>query len=218
MSFTIISTYSPEFARALDVFVPTWYANSRAERIVIHRIEEQGSWAANIIRRNQIIHDEVVKRAANRERVLSLDIDILVLKDLSAGFCDEHPFSVAGWPDVNMGVFFLNTAVPFPWRQWMDETLARVLRECPQRDPQHVNRRCDTEVWRPRLHQAFRHVCKLGVWEWNYHCREMHQWERDLPALRDVVRLIHLKGHGDWPAEKLDFAKRLWPKELSCLQ
>jgi len=217
MGFTIVSTYTDDFASALGLFVPTWEANAGATDIVIHHIEDQGSWAANIIRRNEILHDAILAGVERREPILSLDIDTLVLRDLSGGFSPDHAISVAGWPDVNMGVTFFNTRAAFPWRKWMDETRRLVQTKCPQRDPKHVNRRCDTEVWRPRLHQVFRDVCKLGLWEWNYHCREMHQWERDLPVLRDVCRVLHLKGHGDWPREKIDFAKRLWPEELLCI-
>lgn len=217
MSFTIISTISPDFQSALDIFVSTWYANSGASEIVIHEIN-QGSWPANIIRRNEILHAEVISRSIRGEKVLSLDIDTLVLRDLSGGFSDDHAFSVAGWPDVNMGVFFLNTSVRFPWRQWMDATLARVKRDCVVRDPSQPNRRCDTEAWRPRLWSYPAHVCKLGTWEWNYHHKEMHQWQRDLPLLRDITKVLHLKGHGDWPMDKIEFAKRLWPEELSCIK
>jgi hypothetical protein len=217
MSFTIISTISPDFASALDVFVPTWHANSGASEIAIHTID-QGSWSANIVERNQIIHDEVVGRSARGEKVLSLDIDCLVLRDLSGGFSPDHPFSVSRWPEVQMGAAFFNTSIDFPWKEWMDATMAMVRERCTYRDTTRDNRQHDQFVWKPRLWAVPDKVCKLGDWEWNYNFKEIHQWERDLPLLRDITKVLHLKGHGPpWPMDKIEFAKRLWPEELSCI-
>ena len=220
--FTIISTYSPDFASALDLFVPTWLTNSGASEIVIHDIDA-GTWMENIVARNQIIHDEVVARSSRGEKVLSLDIDTLVLRDLSGGFSGDHAFSVARWPEVQMGVTFFNTARPFKWNRWMGDTLRMIQKECvyrgpKTRNPQYENRQCDQKVWKPRLWSTPDEVCKLGEWEWNYNAKESHQWERDLPTLKDITRVLHLKGHGKWPRERLEFAKRLWPKELECLE
>lgn len=218
MSYVIISTISPDFESARDLFVPTWTANSGASEIVIHDIDA-GSWAANIVARNQIIHDEVVARSATGQKVLSLDIDCLVIRDLYGGFSADHPISVSRWPEVQMGAAFFNTSIDFPWAKWMGDTMAMVREKCSYRDPRRDNRQHDQFVWKPRLWAIEKQVCKLGDWEWNYNFKEWHQWERDLPTLKDITKVLHVKGHGPpWPMDKIEFAKRLWPKELACIQ
>jgi len=214
MSFAIISTASPEYHSAIERFVPTWHANSGAEQINVYRLDGR-TWADCILQRNEILHEQLSRRIG--QRVLCLDIDCLVLRDLSGGFSSDHAFSVARWPHVQMGVLFVNMTREFPWQDWLDETLAEVKRAYLDRDARHVNRQCDTLAWQPRLHAIHREVCQLGEWEWNYSCKEVYQWQRDLPPLQSVTRILHLKGHGQWPQEKLRLAKRLWPAELAGL-
>jgi len=214
MPFSIISTASPDYISAVERFVPTWQANSGAERVDVFRLDGH-DWARCIVQRNEILHEQLTARIG--QKVLALDVDCLVLRDLSAGFSPDHAISVARWPEVQMGVCFFNLAFDFPWREWLDETLAAVKRAYLSRDATHINRQCDTLAWRPRLHAIWRSVCQLGEWEWNYSCKELYQWERDLPPLQTVTRVLHLKGHGKWPAQKLSLAKRLWPEALACL-
>jgi hypothetical protein len=221
MGFTIITTISPEFTRAERDFFPTWHANSGAESIVVHKIDE-GSWHHNILRRAEIFRDELINRKRNGERVLLLDADCIVLGDLSGGFSDDHPISVARWPQVNMGVAFFNLArQPLPWawagflRNIVKDIAAKVA---VGHTPRHE---CDQVVWRPALHQIESQVFKLAEWEWNYNNFEIEQWKRELPVLKDITRVLHIKSHASWEYAKLDekmrFAKTLWPKELACI-
>lgn len=221
MGFTIITTISPEFTRAERDFFPTWHANSGADSIVVHKIDE-GSWHENILKRAELFRDELIARKRNGERVLLLDADCIVLRDLSEGFSDEHPISVARWPQVNMGVAFFNLAIqPRPWcwvgflRNIVKELAAKVA---SGHTPQHE---CDQAIWRPWLYRIESHVYKLAEWEWNYNCFDLPQWDRELPKLKEITRVIHIKGHGDWEYAqldaKLDYARSLWPKELACI-
>lgn len=219
MSFTIISTLSPGFARARRDFIPSWEANSGAKEIVIHEIDE-GSWVKNIVRRAEIIRDELLLRARAGEKVLALDADCLVLRDLSEGFCDGRIISVARWPNVNLGVVFFNLAVEFKWRRFLCDTV-EMIREEAAREDRKPTHECDQVVWRPRLHAMESLIYKLPEWEWNYNNFEFAQWEHELPKIRDLVRVIHIKGHGDWNYakldRKLDYARELWPKRLACI-
>lgn len=221
MGFTIITTISPEFTRAERDFFPTWHANSGADSIVVHKIDE-GSWHRNILRRAELFRDELIARKRNRERVLLLDADCIVLRNLSEGFSDDHAISVARWPQVNMGVAFFNLAIqprPWPWTGFLRNIVKEIAAKVAGgHTPQHE---CDQVIWRPALHQIESHVLKLAEWEWNYNCFDLPQWERELPKLKEITRVIHIKGHGDWEYAqldaKLDYARALWPKELACI-
>ncbi len=221
MKFTIITTISPKFARAERDFFPTWYANSGADSIVVHKIDE-GSWRQNILKRAEIFCEELLARKRNLERVLLLDADCIVLRDLSEGFSDGHPISVARWPQVNMGVAFFNLARhpwPLPWRGLLRGIVKEITAEVAGgHNPRHE---CDQAIWRPRLHQMEGQVFKLAEWEWNYNCFDLPQWKRELPKLREITRVLHIKGHGDWEYarldDKLEYAQSLWPKELACI-
>ena len=218
MSFTIITTLSPEFERAHRDFIPTWYANSGADQIVVHPIDE-GSWVGNIVKRAEILNIELIARLPRGEKVLALDADCLVLKNLEAGFLDDHIMSVARWPNVNMGVVFFNLGVKFKWVRWLLDTLAMIKEEAKK--DRKASHECDQVIWRPRLHAHAQLIYKLPEWEWNYNNFELHQWRHELPAIRDVAKVIHIKGHGDWQYAELDaklrLAKELWPKELACI-
>jgi hypothetical protein len=222
MGFTIITTVSPDFREAAErVFFPTWRANAGADEIVVHPIDK-GQWHKNIAKRADILTGELCERTRHRERVLSLDADCLILNDLSEGFSPEHAISVARWPHVNMGVAFFNLARqpwPFRWRRWLAGIRMQIHG--------HVlgghtkNWECDQVIWRPKLHQIAAQVYRLAEWEWNYNEFDLPQWKRELPKLRDITRVVHIKGHGDWGYAQLDakvaYLKELWPKELACI-
>lgn len=217
--FSIFTAVSPSFERAEKELLPTWYANSGADEIVVRHIDE-GSWTANISRRAVLLREFLMDRLPRGGKVLSLDADCLVLRDLSGGFSDDHIISVARWPNINMGVLFFNLGVPFKWHDWLRDTVEQIIEEAakPGRKPAHE---CDQVVWRPRLHAMEPKIRKLAEWEWNYNNFDLEQWQNELPGLRDVVRVLHWKGHGDWNYskldEKLELIKTLWPKELACI-
>lgn len=220
MGFSIITTLSPDFTRrAEEVFFPTWHANSGADEIVIHKIDE-GSWVANIAKRAEILRDELLARLPRGEHVLALDADCLVLLALGGGFSDDHIVSVARWPNVNLGVVFFNLGVPFKWERWLNDIVREIQDEAGRPD-RKATHECDQVVWRPRLQAMSDRVLQLSEWEWNYNCFDLPQWRRELPGIKSVVRVIHIKGHGDWQYakldEKLDYARELWPEELACI-
>lgn len=219
MSYTIITTLSPEFERARRDFIPTWEANAGADEIIVHEIDE-GSWVKNIVKRAEVLVDELLTRLPRGEKVLALDADCLVLRDLSGGFSDNHMMSVARWPNVNLGVVFFNLAVDYKWERWLRDTVDLIREEGEK--PRKDTHECDQCVWRPRLHEIAERIYQLAEWEWNYNTFPLDHWQIELPALVDITRVLHVKGHGDWTFADLDrklaYAKTLWPKELACIE
>lgn len=223
MRFTLITTVSPEFReKAERYFFPTWHANAGAAEIVIHPIDG-GTWAGNILQRMEIIRKEVLDRQG--ERILFLDADCIVLRDLAGGFSAKHILSVARWPNINMGVAFFNLALPFFWAPFLDRILEQLRRRVEKRLRRGTNpmEECDQAVWRPYLQTlGTRQIGRLPEWKWNYSEFDLPQWYIELPDLQPLVRVLHIKGHGDWKFAKLvhkvAYAKALWPKELACIK
>jgi hypothetical protein len=214
MSFTIITTLSPDYTEAWRQIMPTWFVNSGASEIVVHRIDE-GGWVANIIRRNEIMRDEILQRMQGKQRVLFIDADCLILRPLGGGFSDTCPMSLARWPEVNMGVFFVNLTVPFDWENWMQRIIKLVWKDAQK--PHKPTHGYDQFVWQPCVNTIPDQVAKLDEDEWNYNNFDVPQWEIDLPRIKDTVRIWHLKGHGAWSKEKLEFLHRAFPRELACV-
>jgi hypothetical protein len=219
MGYTIITTVSPDFERARRDFIPTWEANAGADEIVIHEINE-GSWVGNIVKRAEILMGELLERLPRGEKVLALDADCIVLRDLSDGFSDDHIISVARWPNVNLGVVMFNLAVEFKWERWLADTLVGIQEEGSK--PRKASHECDQVVWRPRMHAIEDRINKLAEWEWNYNTFDYGSFHHELPKLVDLCRIVHFKGHGDWEwAEcdrKMRLLKQLWPKEMACIE
>lgn len=218
MSFTIITTLSPEFERARRDFIPTWEANAGADQIIVHEIDE-GSWVGNIVKRAEIIVDELLAHLPLGGKILALDADCLVLRDLSGGFSDNHMMSVARWPNVNLGVVFFNLEYDYKWVRWLRDTVHLIRAEGMK--PRKATHECDQVVWRPRLHAIEDRIFKLAEHEWNYNTFPLDYWKIELPQLVDITRVLHIKGHGDWNFSDLDrklaYATTLWPEELACI-
>ncbi len=218
MGFTIITTVSPDFAHLERQFMPTWYANSGATEIVVRHLDD-GPWDRNISQRAGILSNELLSRVAREERVLLLDADCLVLRDLSGGFSDRHAISVARWPNPNMGVACFNLGISFPWRTWLPE-VAREIHNLPAREGS-AQKVFDQTVWTPKLRGMSKYVYRLQESIWNYNSTDLDQWRDELPQMRNAVRVLHFKGHGEWQKyqfpERLAAAKALWPDLLACM-
>jgi hypothetical protein len=224
--FTIITTVSPDFRDRFDtVFRPTW-ENAGAAEIVVHDIDA-GSWPGNVRERARHMRGEVLRRVGNGERVLFLDADCIVIRDLSGGFSPDHAISVARWPNPNMGVAFFNLAVDparFTWPGFIMYVVTDIERKVGRRLERDENPmlECDQPVWRHYLQTVVAKVFRLPEWEYNYSEFDLPVWTRQLPNLRPILKVLHIKGHGDWQFAELDkkvaYAKTLWPEELSCIE
>lgn len=238
--FDLVTTVSPDFRdRFESVFRPTW-ENAGAQSIIVHEIDE-GSWPGNIRRRAEVLRDEALSRLLrfklkgdgeleslrpeNCTRWIALDADCIVLRSLDAGFADGHMLSVARWPNVNMGVAFyhMSEATTRTWEYLLDRVVANVSRQATRRQTRDPNPmlECDQAVWRPFLHGMEQRVWKLPEWIWNYSNFDLPQWKYELPDIRNILRVLHIKGHGNWAMAQLDekvaYAKTLWPEELACI-
>ena len=201
MSFTIITACTPNYADVLRYCMPSWIKHSGAERIIVTRIEggspeyERAEWYRSVAMRCEAMRDAVLDAMARGERVLAMDIDCVVLKNLGGGFSPDHAFSAARWPDINMGVLFMNTAVAFEFEPFLNEMAARVRDRCGRlaANPGEKWRPGDQDIWREMLKREERHVCKLDWREWNF-CDHPQFWDVEMKKYKDVIRVAHLKG------------------------
>lgn len=204
--FTIITALSPDYAKAMEYFIPSWFANSGADEIVIHRIDE-GSWAKNAVRRGEIVLREV--RGRSGSRVLMLDADCMVLGNLSGGFTDQ-PLAMARWPRPNIGVTFINLATDFPVCDWLAEVVDATKQSLGVDTEPESGYCIDQRAWHLKLAEIEEHVTKLDENVWNYNRLGLGQWRKDLPAIKDDVKILHFKYHGKWPVDCIDYAKELF--------
>ncbi len=210
MDYVIISTVSPDFIAAINLFVPSWFRNSKATEIRIHSIDS-GSWVENILNRNRIIRDVV---CGNRCRIVSIDIDCFVLDSLFDGFDGKHPIAVARWPRPNMGVAFFDTTLPFDWKGFFDPLIRDMIARA-EKDPKRFG---DQRSWTEALLRIESQVNKLDI-NWNF-CYEPRRW---YPKLNSNIKIAHIKGskhphHGDWehtkPKKKIDSIRRMFPEKV----
>ena len=217
MSFTIVSTISPDFEEGRKLFVPSWYRNSGAEFIDLKTING-GTWYENIILRNEHIRDSI--KAG--KRVVSLDLDCFVINDLTSGFDGTHPIGVARWPEPNMGVLFLDGTVDFEWEQFFLPLIARITARC--RNPatwgnkNQKGRFGDQYPWHAALRVIEPQIRKLDMNVWNF-CYQPEDWDEQLAIHRDKIRIIHVKGRGRWEQQphirgKIRGVRREFPDKI----
>ncbi len=212
MSFTIVTSVSPNYADVLQFCMPSWIKWSGASSIIVNRIESESydgesawqagdqpgeSWYANVILRCEAMRDSTLQAMHRGERVLALDIDCVALQDLSGGFSEEHAFSAAswcGWPDINMGVLFFNTNLDYPFEEFLNEMAVNVRERCESliENPGDTWTAGDEDVWREMLQREEQHVCKLDWLEWNF-CDHPQHWNKQMRRHKDKIRIAHIK-------------------------
>jgi len=229
MSFTIISTISPDFEDGRKLFVPSWYRNSGAEFIDLKAVDG-GTWYENIILRNEHIRDTI----RSGKRIVSLDLDCFVLDRLDEGFDGVHPIAVARWPQPNMGVLFLDGMVDFDWRAFFAPLIARITARCrnprtwgdgtqwqPDKvwaDKRQKGRFGDQYPWHDALKAIEPQVRKLDMNVWNF-CYQPENWQAMLLRHQENVKIIHVKGRGRWEQQphirdKIDLVRRMFPEQI----
>jgi len=216
MNFDIITTVSPNLASGIPLFLPSWFRNSGANRVLVRSTDTE-SWYENIILRNQHIRDTV----GEGKRIVSLDLDCFVLDDLAGGFDGIHPIAVTRWPLPNMGVAFFDGTVPFDWDAFFTPLIEAITVRC--RDPKYWDRPeqkgrfGDQYPWRDALKIIDAEVGKLDMNEWNF-CHQPEDWDAALRVYQKHVRVIHIKGRGAWHLEryqkKIDLVRELFPNKI----
>ena len=187
VGFDIVTTVSPSYLHFLKLCTPSWYMNSGADKIITCTLPD-GSWFKQLDCRTRLLCN-VVKSMLGR-KLLLLDVDCVVLKDLSEGFHESKPFSVARWPNINAGVIFVNTQIPFDFVGFLDILADRVHSNCYERKK---NIAADQDIWQQMLGDISPQVCKLDWAEWNF-CDHPQNWDKVLARCKDRVRIAHVKG------------------------
>jgi len=204
MSFTIIAACTPNYSEMARLCVPSWVRNSGASKIIIERIEgtegpRHTSWYDNVSRRCEAMCRNVVTALQAGERVLALDMDCIVLQDLSDGFNNGFPISIARWPDVNMGVMFFNPLVDFQFGHLLRRVTNDIKVNCDLfRGTLRPAGGCwlaDQEIWQKTLAAMEDQVYKLDAAVWNF-CPHLKDWETQWRKHKDTVKIVHLKGQG----------------------
>lgn len=223
MSFTIVAAVTPNYAETLRFCFPSWVKNSGASKIIVERIDapdgpRETAWYDNTALRCEAMCRNVVTAIQAGERVLALDVDCVVLKDLSGGFSDAHPISVARWPDINMGVLFFNPLVDFQFGHFLRRVADLIKANCQKHRgtlrPAGGCQLADQEVWRSMLWNMEERVHKLDACEWNF-CPLPGKWASGWDAHKDRVRIVHLKGQGQ--PERQAEPKRLLQRDYKEL-
>jgi len=198
MSFTICSWCSRNYYPALDFCLPSWYQNSGASRITLHLYDScegkdaNDTWFLNAVHRCKLMRDAV--REAAGTKLLLLDADCIVMKELSAGFSETKPIGVARWPRINMGVLFLNMTLDWPFVEFFDKFVERLMAECDRlkkrggkwSDPP------DQAVLHEMLHEREGDIEKLDAAAWNYCTAIPVAKERIAKHGRDM-KILHLR-------------------------
>ncbi len=204
MSFTILAACTPNYAEMLRYTLPSWFKNSGADKILVERLEmaegpRETAWYDNVAARCFAMTHNILAAFDRGERVVTLDIDCVVLQELHAGFSDDHPISIARWPNVNMGVMFWQPDFYWPSRMWMERVAARIKLNCDiARGKLRKSGGCflaDQSVWEDELKKEESHVHKLDATVWNF-CPFQETWVRDFLEHKDSIKIVHMKGQG----------------------
>ncbi len=199
MGFRIVTTVSFDYAKAADFCLPSWRKHSGSDDIAIryHKVLEGNRterWFRAVKERVVTIRDEVRIAAVEKRKLLILDGDCLVIRNLADGFAGGKPIAVARWPNVNMGVIFLNTNMGWPFLAFFEEYVRKALEHIDEQIRTHVSRNgADQDVFVPMLHAIEHDVAKLDVDEWNLPMSENPDSRKRLEKHKDKVRIIHLR-------------------------
>jgi len=199
MGFRIVTTVSFDYAKAADFCLPSWRKCSGADDFVIryHKTLEgsrTGRWFRAVKERVSTMMHELRQAVADKRKLLCMDSDCIVLRVLANGFAEGKPIAVARWPNVNMGVIFLNTDMDWPFLAFFEEYARKSLEYIDEQIRTHVARNgADQDIFVPMLHGIEADIAKLDVDEWNLPMSE-HPKSRDrLEKHKDKVRIIHLR-------------------------
>jgi hypothetical protein len=231
MGFTIVAAYTPSYVETLRYCLPSW-RNSGASKIVLEQLPDitgpkETAWYDGTAARCEAHYRNITAALDRGERVLALDVDCVVLKDLSSGFSADHPISVARWPDFNMGVMFFNPSSPLrhpafdhlpppiDWLEWVRSVTDRIRDNCQRYKgtlrPAGGCWLADQMAWQSEVQEIQSSVNKLDADVWNF-CPHLNDWEREWERVKDRVKIVHLKGQGQ--SEKHGLPKRLLQRDF----
>ncbi len=194
MSFTISTTISSDYHFVLDRCLPSWYRVSGASRIDVHLYQTSADtryrWIMNLVHRCERMQQAVHESAGRK--LLLMDADCMVLKELSSGFSDTKPISVARWPNINLGVLFLNMTLDWPFREFFDEFVRKATEYC---NANKGSQGADQSVMIGMLQGIESDVEKLDGGVWNFRYRDGTKRAEFRSVIKDL-KILHLIGRG----------------------
>jgi len=199
MAFRIATSVSRCYSGIAAACMPSWFANAGADEIQVDHYtgtesgERVDIWLDNLMTRCRNMQDQVRQAVRNRNHLLLLDADCVVLKPLRGGFADDKPFSVAFWPSFNMGAVWLNCSLDWPFVEFYDELVGRALDRCRElKQKRDLNAAGDQDIMWEMLWAREECVHKLDHWEWNFRCSPRTSDER-IRTHKDAIRILHLR-------------------------
>lgn len=206
MNFRIVTTASYNYASVVDFCLPSWRKNSGANEILVRwhpdraAGERTKNWFQAVQERCLTIRDAVRAAVADQTKLLILDADCLVFKNLEDGFAEGKPIAMARWPEVNMGVMFLNTDLDWPFCEFFD-AYAKNSRRHIEALIRDKSRRtgADQDVFIEMLKghdddvaKLDNHVNSMAEATWNCLFCERNDMEL-LRQRKDVINILHLR-------------------------
>ncbi len=227
MSFTIFTTVSNSYQEVADFCLPSWFKHSGADQIDVRYYRGSQAdtlcsrWFDNLMERCRAMQDAVRQAVRHRRKLLLMDADCLVLKDLAAGFSDNKPFSVTRWRNINMGVMFLNTSLKWPFVAFFDEFVCKALVRCQRmKAERNFTDAGDQDIMWKMLWEREDDVAKLDYKQWNFTYSHRTS-DCDLRKHKDRVRILHMrfKSFGcDLTRERLQALRSEFPEAFRGAQ
>jgi hypothetical protein len=224
MSFTIVAACTPSYVETLRFCYPSWVKNSGASKIVVEVIEgtegpRETAWYDNTALRCEAACRNITAELDAGRDVVCLDVDCVVLGDLTHGFSPWQPISVARWPRFNMGVMFFGCGLYIvDVRGLLYNVTQKIKAECSNyRGELRPAGGCwlaDQMTWQEILGRNEQFVYKLDADVWNF-CPHLNDWEAEWERCKDQVKIVHLKGQGQ--TEKHELPKRLLKRDKGGL-
>ena len=200
MSFRIACAASYSYRPVVELTMPSWQANAKADRIDVayypdppraRATSPEGinrRWLTNAVQRVRLYRELVQEAVRSRHRLLLLDADCYVLKPLMRGFDGGKPVAIARWPNPNIGVIFLDCALDWPFLDLFDDWLAAIA-GIEEMDAAAAP---DQAAFNTLLREHEDRVSKLDNRVWNFPYGSATTAD-ELTQYRDKMRILHLR-------------------------
>jgi len=218
MNFRIVTTASYSYAPVVEFCLPSWRRNSGADDIVIRWHKQLGEgdlqqWLRAVQERCGTMMDAVEQCVADKRKLLLMDADCVVIKSLEDGFKDGQQSAIARWPNINMGVVFLNTDMDWPFvdffRRYVSESNAHIDKLIAAQ-----SKRCgaDQDIFTEMLKDVEDDVAKLDHHVWNFPFSERID-QVMLAEAANNIRILHLRIGTSFGGaiERFGFLKEIFP-------
>ena len=224
MGFTIGTAVSFGYRPVLDFCLPSWVRNSGADRIEVKIYRDAAGdhfsqrYLRNLITRCELFRDFIRDAIARKTQLLLLDADCVILQDVAAGFSSTKPLAVTRWPNINMGVLFLNTTLPWPFIEFFDTFIEQATKRCEhaaEQGPVAYLHDSDQPAMIDMIGKHDLDVEKLPSKIWNF--IYSNAWtEKKLAEYRETIKILHLRiaTSRDGRIQNFQFLKEIFPGRI----